>query len=158
MRLPLLLNVAGLAISTVGALLIFYFPPRLLMVTDKGEKAITFVRNPDPASAALGKRQTRLSRFGPAMLALGFTVQMVAFLPLGEPSLPATSEQAKGRAWVLWVPSVENTSGYEAAAGYETRHACQAETEPGKKYAGSLFGRIAKCLPDTVDPRGPKGK
>ena len=156
MRLSLLLNIIGLAISTAGALLMFYFPPRPLMVTEKGEKALTFVSNPDPASAPIGKRQTRLSRLGPAMLALGFIVQMTAFLPFGEPSFTGTSEQAQGRVWVLWVPSVENASGYEAAAGYETKLACQAETEPGKKFAGSLFGRIAKCLPDTVDPRGPK--
>ncbi len=65
-------------------------------------------------------------------------------------------------AWVLWSP-VYSESGarhepplalsgrYDVAGSYDSRQRCEG-TPLFKKGVGAL------CLPDTVDPRGPKGK
>jgi hypothetical protein len=163
MRLSLLFNVIGLAISAAGALLMFYFPPRLLMVTEAGEKALTLVSNSDPASTAIGKRQTRLSRLGPAMLALGLIAQMAAFLPFGEPSFSGASEQVQGRVWVLWATPIKSDSAkpevnpqWQPVDTFSTEDDC-------KRISVTMMGKLGertetRCFPDSVDPRGPKGK
>jgi hypothetical protein len=84
-------------------------------------------------------------------------------------------------AWVLWSEIIRGTGkakiGYELSAAYTTQKECDAMLQRTaaafkKKYAASSV--IAQpnevliedplsqmryfCLPDTVDPRGPKGK
>lgn len=66
-------------------------------------------------------------------------------------------------AWVLWsVPvSKDETflpSRWQPIGAHATREACEAQRvrerslqEPGERL-------LYRCLPDTVDPRGPKGK
>ena len=69
-------------------------------------------------------------------------------------------------AWVLWLTAVVPSSGDEfwtMVQGYKSVEQCnadadraqlsmqQAKTEPNRK-------RAYACLPDTVDPRGPKAK
>jgi hypothetical protein len=63
---------------------------------------------------------------------------------------------APARAWVLWRP-VFDSAGQPAAdqwspiRGYESRGECEAEQQ-------RVTSQSLLCLPDTVDPRGPKGK
>lgn len=73
-----ILNVAGLIVSTVAAVLMYYFPPRVQLVTEKGEPVVTWTSNARPEKQSLGKWQARLSKVGPAMLAVGFLMQLTA--------------------------------------------------------------------------------
>ena len=72
-------------------------------------------------------------------------------------------------AWILWAGGVK-TSGeavYAPLEGYPTRAECEKgrrassvdEVEQLKRdVAGAGMKLAFTCLPDTVDPRGPKGK
>jgi hypothetical protein len=83
-------------------------------------------------------------------------------------------------AWVLWDETTHRVSGQGVwtewrADGYETSAVCEAvrrrmiaavSGKAGWKATGSLLqyetediGQITRlsCLPDTIDPRGPKG-
>jgi hypothetical protein len=72
-------------------------------------------------------------------------------------------------AWVLWAGGVK-TSGeavYAPIEGYPTKAECEKgrsassvdEVEQLKRdVAGAGMKLAFTCLPDTVDPRGPKGK
>ena len=76
----------------------------------------------------------------------------------------ATSASAEC-AWVLWVrvtgPAGQNTDPW---GSYESLQECKKEIYAERMYKamdsakakGLLLGPV--CLPDTVDPRGPKGK
>ena len=73
-----ILNVAGLIVSTVAAVLMYYFPPRVQLVTEKGEPVVTWTSNARPEKQSLGKWQARLSKVGPAVLVVGFLMQLTA--------------------------------------------------------------------------------
>ncbi len=69
-------------------------------------------------------------------------------------------------AWVLWdieVPPNGSPTIYTVDSAHETREACdslareKAERPWNKPPLQKSFVRFV-CLPDTVDPRGPKGK
>jgi hypothetical protein len=60
------------------------------------------------------------------------------------------------RAWVLWKPVLDAqgqpiTDAWSPAGGFESQAQCEAEQR--RVTTGSPL-----CLPDTVDPRGPKAK
>jgi hypothetical protein len=68
-------------------------------------------------------------------------------------------------AWVLWTKI--NELEWETRGGFDTRADC--ERERGKSVEGTVEGTGGKadgrqfvvqnaCLPDTVDPRGPKAR
>jgi hypothetical protein len=68
-------------------------------------------------------------------------------------------------AWVLWLVSWPNLWGVEAAYSLADggQAACErAATKGNKRFEKDPRARAAEfrlqCLPDTVDPRGPKGK
>jgi hypothetical protein len=63
---------------------------------------------------------------------------------------------SSGRAWVLWNSVLDAqgrpvADGWSAAGGFESQAQCEAEKR--RVTTGSWV-----CLPDTIDPRGPKGK
>jgi hypothetical protein len=71
-------------------------------------------------------------------------------------------------AWILWAGGVK-TSGeavYAPIEGYPTRAECMKgrtassvdEVEQLKRDAGAGIKLAFTCLPDTIDPRGVKGK
>jgi hypothetical protein len=71
-------------------------------------------------------------------------------------------------AWILWAGGVK-TSGeavYAPIEGYPTRAECMKgrtassvdEVEQLKRDAGAGMKLAFTCLPDTIDPRGVKGK
>jgi hypothetical protein len=67
-------------------------------------------------------------------------------------------------AWVLWAgteknprPLVGNPIQWRSVEGYDTRRACvEAATETAKNPKNKAWE--FSCLPDTMDPRGPKAK
>jgi hypothetical protein len=69
-------------------------------------------------------------------------------------------------AWVLWTQAVDPrtrvTQGdWHPAAGYNSRQECTLAAEQLSRNLMSSSPTSAAstaCLPDTVDPRGPKGK
>jgi hypothetical protein len=69
---------------------------------------------------------------------------VAAILPL---FVPAASAE---RSWVLW-RQVGGT--WDPLSGWPTKEACEAMA-PG----GRLVELAYRCLPNPVDPRGPKGK
>lgn len=80
-------------------------------------------------------------------------------------------------AWVLWSTVYTKNKegrlqldGTHAASVHATKEACDREQREGaeqvrkireyeKKHLGETLGEITLlCLPDTIDPRGPKGE
>ena len=61
-------------------------------------------------------------------------------------------------AWVLWAAQWETPpiGPWNPQKAFETRQECEQEREASHKamYRSMRF----VCFPDTVDPRGPKGK
>jgi hypothetical protein len=69
--------------------------------------------------------------------------------------------QAGARAWVLWSAKADaqglTTEPYWPSWGYETRAEClQVANNVNGKFGKGEGNYGAQCLPDTVDPRGPK--
>jgi len=73
-----LLNVFGLIISTIAAAIMFYYPPRGRAFTEEGAEIGSFVNNPKPEYAALGKKQIIFGKVGPGLLGVGFFLQLLA--------------------------------------------------------------------------------
>ena len=67
-------------------------------------------------------------------------------------------------AWVLWTRV--NTQEWESRGGFNTREDCERERRKSAegtvqgtaKPEGREFVVRNSCLPDTIDPRGPKGR
>ena len=72
------LNLIGLAITTVAALLMWRYPPRVTYFTENGEVKVQWTSNADPAKSKLGVRQVRLSKLALFLLFLGFFLQLSA--------------------------------------------------------------------------------
>lgn len=65
-------------------------------------------------------------------------------------------QQSAERAWVLWRPVLDSarqplTDQWSPIRGYDSRAECEAEQH-------RVTTQSLRCLPDTVDPRGPKPK
>ena len=60
-------------------------------------------------------------------------------------------------AWVLWRISTTARNTAVPVAGYESQDRCK-EAGMEKNLTAARGGEWYACLPDTVDPRGPKGK
>jgi hypothetical protein len=77
----------------------------------------------------------------------------------------ATSASAEC-AWALWTANLLGETKWAPSSAYESKAACEAyfsEAFPIRRNAvGGLEGPVVvtmhKCLPDTIDPRGAKGK
>ena len=81
MPAPWIFNATGLCIGMVAAVLMYYFPPRVLLYSDKGEPAINFVSAATESGKRRGKWQSWLSKIAPWILAFGFFLQLVATIP-----------------------------------------------------------------------------
>jgi len=60
-------------------------------------------------------------------------------------------------AWVLWLRN--DSSPWDVLQAFSTREGCIVTLDTiGGSFTASAKGRIlhGQCLPDTVDPRGPK--
>ena len=80
----------------------------------------------------------------------------------------ATSASAEC-AWVLWTRAIRHNDngsvtekvfpvkGFTAAAECQQAQAALAADEAERRKANPIIKSISTCLPDTVDPRGPKG-
>jgi hypothetical protein len=65
-------------------------------------------------------------------------------------------QPSSGRAWVLWRPVLYSAGQplpdqWVPLRGFDSRKDCEAEQR-------RVSTQSVLCLPDTVDPRGPKGK
>ena len=71
----------------------------------------------------------------------------------------ATSASAEG-SWVLWGQTQDPWGALEAVrlGGELSQEACEQERSIREKESRALRMASYSCLPDTVDPRGPKGK
>ncbi len=70
-------------------------------------------------------------------------------------------------AWVLWTKQALVSGGAqppELEAAYKSREDCVGvlnQKDPGRRMTATMLilgDKAWMCLPDTVDPRGPKGK
>jgi hypothetical protein len=74
----------------------------------------------------------------------------------------ATSASAEC-VWVLWIETVRTdyTTTWDYRDAFTTKEECWNLAEVYNRERGKTQGRLKKvyhCMPDTVDPRGPKGK
>lgn len=67
---------AGLFMGILAAGLMYYFPPRMQLFTDKGEPYVNWVGTPTSDGASRGKWQSRLAKAGPCLLFIGFALQL----------------------------------------------------------------------------------
>jgi hypothetical protein len=72
------LNVAGLVLTTIAAALMYYFPPRVEQYTDEGAREVAFVNSATAEGKVRAKRNQCMSKLAPAMLVVGFLLQLVA--------------------------------------------------------------------------------
>lgn len=88
--LPLwVLNAVGLCIGIGAAVLMYYFPPRVVLYTEKGEPYGGFVGNPTENGKLRGKWQIFFAKIAPWLLALGFLLQLVATVAPAFADVPA---------------------------------------------------------------------
>ena len=80
LTMALCLNVTGLLIGLLAAVLMFYYPPRIMLYTEKGEAIITWTSNVTDEGKRQGKRQLWWSKAAPWFLALSFLLQLIALL------------------------------------------------------------------------------
>jgi hypothetical protein len=73
-------NLFGLILNAFGSIVLIQYPPRVAMLSERGESSITFVANAPQDGDKLGARYTRWSKVGPALLAIGFVLQIIAAL------------------------------------------------------------------------------
>lgn len=73
-----ILNVVGLCVGVCAAVLMYYFPPRVIQYTEKGERQIVWTANATEEGKRLGQWQMRLSQIAPWLLALAFLLQLAA--------------------------------------------------------------------------------
>lgn len=78
MSVSWLLNVLGLIVSTIAAVIMFYYPPRVRAFTEEGSENISWINNPKPEYAPRGKRQIYFGKVGPGLLGIGFFLQLSA--------------------------------------------------------------------------------
>ena len=83
MTISVVLNVVGLFVGVVAACLMYYFPPRVTLYTEKGEPHVTWLSKETDEGKRRGKYQKWLSKAAPWILAASFLLQMVAVLLTG---------------------------------------------------------------------------
>ncbi|PLC40016.1 hypothetical protein C0Q88_25315 [Ralstonia pickettii] len=74
------INLFGLALNALGSVVLIRYPSRVSVLTECGEPSVTFVGNVPPDGDKIGARHTRWSKAGPALLTVGFVLQIVAAL------------------------------------------------------------------------------
>jgi hypothetical protein len=110
--------------------------------------------------------QIRRYNCGKAMQAQGYVeVEKCAKAPAGAPCVTDAEIRAAeavetglapARAWVLWRPALDSAGQlgpdqWSPVRGYDSRQECEAEQR-------RVTSQSLLCLPDSIDPRGPKGK
>ncbi len=118
-------------------------------------------RNQMAVSSVVASRHQRALIAWTAVLSLAtIAYAAAAFLPFFERSF-ATSPAAD-RAWVLWGEGVRNGRPFQVFAidSFTTLRDCKAESEKLYRHPDPRRSDVVStfCLPDTVDPHGPKGK
>jgi hypothetical protein len=74
------LALLGLVLNAFGSALLIWFPPQVRVLTKRGEPTVTFVANAGADGEKQGKRYAYLSKAGPALLMIGFILQIAAMV------------------------------------------------------------------------------
>jgi len=72
------LNVIGLSLGALAAVLMWVFPPRVQLYTDKGEPVVSFIGNATEQGLRRAKWQSMLSKISIPMLVMAFALQLPA--------------------------------------------------------------------------------
>jgi hypothetical protein len=73
------LNIIGMSLTTIAAGMMYYYPPQGLRSFNRaGRPIFEFTDEPSPADTAKALRSKHLSRAAPAVLALGFGLQLLS--------------------------------------------------------------------------------
>lgn len=76
---PASINLLGLAVSTLAAVIMYYFPPRgITQYTDIGEPHFTWAGSKVPGGESRAYWHGIMSKVSPAVLAIGFALQFFA--------------------------------------------------------------------------------
>ena len=72
------LNVFGLFVGMIAALLMYYFPPRVQAYTEPGAKVFAWSTDPSEEGKRKAKHQMLLANAAPIVLGLSFALQFFA--------------------------------------------------------------------------------
>jgi hypothetical protein len=73
------LNIVALSLGFVGAMLMFFYPPRVKRYTAEGHEEIAWIDSSSTEQSEFAARvQTWLAAIGPLLLAFGFALQLLA--------------------------------------------------------------------------------
>lgn len=124
------------------------------------------------SSDAASRHQRALIRWTVVLSLATIAYAAAAFLPVFWRSFPASGSSE--RAWLLWIESPADSNNWQLSYGFGPAFEKKAECERALLEASNTMiqqradqqqrlGRMPPvdyrvCLPDTVDPREPKGK
>ena len=72
------LNISGLLVGFVAAVLMYYFPPRITVYTEEGAPHVFWIGEATEEGRRKGKHQRGLSKAAPLLLATAFLLQLMA--------------------------------------------------------------------------------
>jgi hypothetical protein len=73
-------NITGLCLVTLAAVIMWFYPPEMTVVTDRGEPVVNFTGRTTPEAMKMARMQWYLRRIGPTLLVIGFALQLSAAL------------------------------------------------------------------------------
>jgi len=144
--------VLGLLLGFVAAVLMYYFPARVIQFTGKGEGQITWVNNPTDEGKRKGRTQIFLSKTAPWLLAAAFLLQLpTLMLPLFEVPPMARVSHVRGVR-----QGYESTNGMDedlrhsqlcakVAKEFRSQPEWQSKDEP-RTFTSHYNKKLGKCL------------
>jgi hypothetical protein len=72
------MNITGLSLNLLAAVVMFYFPPRMGSYDKGGRQVFTWMTDPRRGKWRIGTWQVRLAGIGPVVLFVGFALQLLA--------------------------------------------------------------------------------
>lgn len=151
-----IMAVLGLLLGLVAAVLMYYFPARVIQFTEKGEGQITWVNNSTDEGKRKGRTQIVLSKTAPWLLAMAFLLQLPALmLPLFEapPSARVSGVRGVGQGFESTSSTSEDLRYSQLCAKATREFRSQPEwknEDEARTFTSHYNKKLGKCLVKVV--------